>query len=86
MRASTLSVGVCGGDVQPGPWRHDHSSNRASNRPSLSRFTTSATASQPRTLLPAEFNFGEKAATASRAGHHRHHAPPTPLLAGTPTV
>ena len=67
-------------------WCHDHSSNRASNRPNFSRLTTSATANQPRTLLPAEFNFGEKAATASRPGTTASTPPPTPLLAGTPTA
>src|ERR1700722_14288992 len=61
---------------------HDHSSWWVSNRPNFSRFTTSATANQPRTLLPAAFNLGEKAATASRPGATANTPPPTPLLAG----
>ena len=51
------------------------------NWPAISRI-----ARIERTLLPAAFNLGEKAAIANRPGTTATIPPPTPVLAGKPAV
>ncbi len=56
------------------------------NSPSCSVCAICATAACARTLLPASSSSGENAAIASRPGTTATNPPPTPLLAGNPTV